>query len=242
MLRIRFILLGTAAIVFVGAFASASASAHEFVSEKCEEKPSGTLTKYATETECVKNEKPGSGKWQHIETRSEVTGSSSETAELVGAITTSKTKVAIVCHSTEIEAGTGFVELEGKSKATIVYSGCEAFNPETGKPFANCTVPAITAKVNDILEGSPLEDKFAPAVGTEFTSIEIKGATCGVKIGKEPVEGSQKCKLENAGTFAVEHTVECTPSGSNLTYDSNPATYKGKIKIRLASGTKWAAL
>jgi hypothetical protein len=245
MARLKSVLFCLVALAAVGAIASASALAagHEYVEEKCEENAAGTLTKYTTQVKCEKKESPGSGAWQHIElASSEVEGESpaGETAELAGTIASAK--IVVGCAKTKIAAGTGFVEREGKSKATIEYSECSLYSGTTGKKFPLCTVPNITAKVKDLLLGSPVEDTFEPETGTTFAEIEVKGAECTEKITKEPVTGTQECELPEAGEFKVLHIIHCLATGSTLKFDGSTATYSGLISIKLHSAVPWAAL
>lgn len=245
MLRMKLFIVCLVAVAAVGATACASASAHEFVEEKCENNSAGRLTKYLAQSECEKQENPKEqGSWQHIELfNSEIVGESEpgQTAALAGTI--AGEKIVVGCAKTKIVAGTGSVGRQGKSKVTLEYSECSLFSGTTGEKFGQCKVPNITTKpINDSLEGSPVEDKFEPATPSTFAEIEVTGVSCLEKISKQPVTGTQTCALPEAGIFKRLHIIHCLGSGSTLKFDNAPATYSGLFSVRLVSELPWAAL
>lgn len=154
------------------------------------------------------------------ETRS-IAGTSGEST-LVGELTSKK--ITIICLE---DVFSGTLESNGKSSGTVTFEKCKLYEG-TGsekKEISNCGIANINFKFLDQLVGTTtVEDEFKPASGTLFVEIEITGSLCALK-GKQKVEGTQNCKLPEAETQLLEHTIECTPAGSHLTFAGKPAEF-----------------
>jgi hypothetical protein len=75
-----------------------------------------------------------------------------------------------------------------------------------------------------------------------FTTLHIfsEGGTCGVS-GNPVIVGAEKCLLPESTVEAVEHTVECKPTGSTLEWrEVGPAEMLLTQQLKLASGKKWS--
>jgi hypothetical protein len=155
-----------------------------------------------------------------------VTGTSG-TSKLEGEILS--TKVVIVCLNDRTSGTENLIEKEGKSKGEITFENCSIEGQGT------CVVPPIKFKVKDkLLSGA--EDLFEPASGKLFVEIRIE--VCALK-GTYPVEGTQICNLPGGETEAVEHLIECTPTGSKLELGKKPAKFTSTEHVRLTSNKKW---
>lgn len=147
-------------------------------------------------------------------------------------------ELVITCKK---DALSGDLEAAGASSGEIDFEECGAGNSK--EPFSSCEVPTIKSKIVDQLithEGT-IEDEVKPATGETFVEIVLKNKgerTCLLK-GSYPVKGTQTCKLPNGETSKVEHKIECRPTGSNLTFNDEPATYEGTEKIKLDSGKEF---
>jgi hypothetical protein len=242
MLRIRCILLGVAAMVFVGAFASASASAHTFLT-------------------CL-NVGAGHGQWNNSACSKPEIGGGWETSEVANGtavegtsgVSKLKSKIAgeeivITCKKDTFK---GELEKEGKSKGEIVYEECSIAN-KVGEELSGCEVPNIKFKFKDLLVLDEVEknvfeigDEFKPVEeGKPFVTIIVKkktGKTC-LESGEFPVEGTQVCLLPEGTSFIRLHELNCLTKGSKLTLNKETATYEGKASIQLSaphSGVAWA--
>jgi hypothetical protein len=148
------------------------------------------------------------------------------------------TKITIACKKTTF---TGNLELEGKSNATIKYTECKLVETSTGKEVTNCTVEPITAVVVDELieNAGALEDKFLQKEGKPFAEITITGASCGFKITKQAVTGTQTCELPHGEEFLEVHEIVCKASGSALKFGSKAATYIGNVRVWKLDRRDW---
>ncbi len=208
--------MGVAVMAFVGAFASASASAapHYLV---CAEVAAGTG--HWTNSTCTT---AGTGNWETKEVTTALKlegtlGLSDLKSKIAG------TAVTITCKKGKVS---GTVETGGKSKATITYEECSIENE------AACVVPNIKAKVTDKLieSGGVIEDEFNEEGAGPFTTIVIE--SCALKSSLE-VKGSQICKLPEGEVFKVLHELACEESGSSLKLGKEEAKYKGTASMQL---------
>lgn len=237
MLRIRFILLGLAALAFVGAFASASASAVTPVFLVCLEK-AGSGKKYE-DRNCSK-ENAGSGKFELVEVTSFLPANGTSGISTLKA-TVAGAELIITCKK---DLFTGEIGPKGLTKGEVTYKECSAGNAK--EEFKNCAVPNITFKFIDQLvekSATEVEDEFKPAGGSNlFVNIVIEnkeGKSCAEK-NTYPVEGTQNAEVE-APSLGAKLLRELTfkPSGSHLTLKGNAATYEGKVSIDLNNDDSW---
>jgi hypothetical protein len=240
MSRIKFIMLALVAMLFVGVFASASASAaHRFV-------------------DCLKAKEAGKGQWNNNKC-TELGGSKEwETKEVASgekvsgtsgvSLLTSKIKKAEVIITCTKDIFTGTLEAAGASKGEVVFEGCSVGNKT--ETFKACEVPNIKFKFTDLLvleepKAGELEiaDEFKPAVaGEPFVIIKINNfpeKTCTVK-GEYKVAGTQICLLPEGTAFKVLHEIGCKTIGSHLTFEGEEATFESTESLQLASGDAWA--
>lgn len=161
-----------------------------------------------------------------------IRGGSSTVSKLES--TVAGAKITIECSKNTISSGE-FLNVD-ESKGEITFEGCKI------KEVAACEVPNIKFKVKDILfgeAGMPVKDRFLPTgANEEFVSIKIN--TCALK-GTYPVKGKQVCELPNGEVFNLKHTIECRPSGSELTFGPEPAKYTGNEEVELVSEKEFKA-
>ncbi len=234
MSRIRFILLGMAATVVLGAFASASASAHRFVD--CLKVAAGSKGIYE-ETKCEKAK--AGGEWEKYEiANQEVLGTGGLTklkSELLGA------ELLITCKK---ETFSGLLEVGGASKGEITLEECSIGNKT--ETFKNCEVPNIKFKLTGHLitkeEETEVEFRGVEKEGAQFVEIQIKnkGEKSCTQKGKFPIQGTQTCSFSNGPIFEPTHTIECTPSGSSLVFNGKSATFEGSRSAGTTSNDSWA--
>jgi hypothetical protein len=240
MSRISFILLSVAAMVFVGAFASASASAHSFLT--CLNVGSGKGQ--WSESQCETKLAGGGWETSAIATGTAVEGTSG-TSTLKGKL--AGEEITIVCKK---DTFSGELEKSGESTGKIIYEECSIKN-KLGEELTGCEIPNIEFKFKDLLvtdaidPTEPIADEFKPLTGTKFVTIVVKtksGKTC-LEKGEYPVEGTQICLLPGGTSFRRLHEINCLTAGSSLTLNKETATYEGKASVQLAAphtGVTWA--
>jgi hypothetical protein len=136
-------------------------------------------------------------------------------------------KVKITCTTNTLKA-TG--EEDGKtSEGKIEYSGCTV--TETNK----CKVAEpIVAEFTGQTETGPAIKFTGDKSGGTFAEVTFEnkpGETCALKGTTTKATGSQTCSFDaSIATFAVNHEVLCSTSGSNLKLGGNTATYEGNDK------------
>jgi hypothetical protein len=233
MLRFKLPLLGLIAVFAVSVTGATSASAHRYIGAPCEEVSVESASQWSTKALCEAEPQkaPDKGKWRHKELANgtKVTGTSG-VSKLATEI--SKKAITIVCNNDKFE---GELEKEGKSKATITYENCSL------EGLAGCTVPNIEARVLDALveNAGKVEDKFSQ-VNSETPFAKVVIQVCALKKTYN-VTGEQTCELPKGTELLVVHEIACKTSGSNLKFETAPATYEGTAKVELVSKEKWAA-
>lgn len=232
MSRIRLILWSAAALAVMGAFASASASAHRYV--ECLKVAAG---KEAYEENKCEKAKAG-GEWEKFEIANVGFAGTGNVSELKTELL--KAEILITCKKA-IYAGE--LETGGTGKGEVTLEECSMGNSK--ETFANCEVPNIKFKLLGVLvenAKSEVEEEFKPASGTTFFDLIIKnkGEKACAEKGTFPVNGTQTCEFSNGKTFGVTHEIDCKPSGSHLTFDGEAATFEGSRSIGTASNDSWA--
>lgn len=231
-------LLSALAVFMIGATASASASAQRFIGHSCT-KHAGSGVKYKTEANCLKQESPGSGEWEHVELASgtKVVGTGG-VAKLKGEILNKE--AIITCTKSTFVAE---FEKGGASTGKAIFEECKVGN--STETFTNCTVIDITMSSTGQLVGSPVEEEIKKTPAAEdLATVEIKNKgekSCAQK-GGFPLAGTQKCKLPSGEALKVEHEIECLSGGSSLEFNGKKgATFEGTEKVKLESKEEWAA-
>lgn len=149
----------------------------------------------------------------------------------------SKIKGEILEHAITIECGNDVfgdtLEVSGaSSKGIMIFESCVVSG------LVTCGVPSFEFKFNDLLVGPEpgVEEEIKPASGTTLGTVTIN--TCALR-GKYKVEGTQLCRLPEAGVIKTTHILECVPSGSHLNFDGKPATFTGTEEATLRSEELW---
>jgi hypothetical protein len=232
-------LVSVVAMFVVGAFASASASAHTFLT--CLSREKGQWE----DSLCSKAS--SSGKWEtsEVANATKVEGTSG-ISKLKGELLSAE--ILITCKKDIFK---GELETGGKSKGEVTFEECSAGNSK--ETFTACEVPTIKFKFIDelVLEENTetkekeIADEFKPASGTTFVTIVIKnkeGKSCTEK-GEFPTKGTQICLLPQGTLFKVLHNIACEPRGSHLEFNSKAATFESTESVVLSaplSGVAWA--
>ena len=237
MLGFRLILLTAMAMVFVGTFASVSASATTPVFSVCLKGTGGSGTKYE-ESNCEKTD--AGGAWELVEIKEALAISgTSGVAKLKGSLL--KAEVIITCKKAKV---TGEIEPAGVSQAEATFEGCEVGNSK--EIFKNCTVPNFKFSFADqLIENATTkeaEDELKPKAGSE-TFVEIKinnleGKSCSEK-GTFPAKGTQDAELPEQTKHKTSRSVVFKPSGSHLTFGGEEATFENTASVVLSNGDSW---
>lgn len=236
--RIRVLLVSLLAVFAVGAVAAGSASAHAYF--VCKE--AGT-EKY-TEHECKTKSETGKWSWTEVtgtetfETKSE-SGPTTLEGKLAGV------RVIIECKKDE---DTGIIAKEGKSSDEVItYKECSLAQVVKHKreALASCKVGTegtikTAALKNTLINGKGIgpEIEFEPESGTTFAEIAVTG--CSLESTNK-VTGKQICQLPEATVGKVKHEVVCSPTGGELKFGGEPASYYGTETVSLTNGWGWAA-
>jgi hypothetical protein len=154
------------------------------------------------------------------------------------------TRVIIECKK---DKDTGIIGAGGKSTDTVItYEECSLAQvvKHVKEPLA-CTVGTAgvikTNALKDLLitgKGIGPEDEFEPETGTTFAEISVTG--CALESTNK-VTGKQICSLPAATVGKLEQEVACLPSGGELKYGGEPASYYGTEKVKLVNGWWWDA-
>jgi len=236
--RIRVLFVSLLAVFAVGAVASASASAHEFLT--CQKVAAGT-GKFA-ESECIKTGAPEEFEWKGIAAAVKVTGTdgvSKFESALAGV------KVIIECEESTF---TGELEAAGKSKGKVEFEGCKIFENKNGiKTLLTCKVAPITFEfVDEVITGSGFgpEDEFRPTAANKTKFVIIKLTGCALESETEvktATEGKgQVCQLPEAEVGKVGHVVDCSSSGSKeLKFGTEKASFYSVLTVKLTSKERW---
>lgn len=165
-------------------------------------------------------------------------------------------KLSVAWYASEIECGTLATEAptkifkEGASEAVMKLSSCQVLGPpfvsETCKPIEPIT---LRTKGKLLLHGGKTYELFEPQAGkTSLGLIEFKAGTeCPLPSSNElkgafvgEVEAGER--IEQPLTF--NSSIESLFAGDSLSFNTHPATLKGKSVWALAAGykgLKWAA-
>jgi hypothetical protein len=149
----------------------------------------------------------------------------SPTTKVVEDFTLASAGVTITCTGLEDEGG--FIEAPNKNGATaLVFKGCEVTE-------GACKVSETlkTNAVKSTAEGKTIT--FEPTSGTNFITIDFEGSECALK-GKKEVTGKVKVSAPTGETEETEQ--ELVADSTELKVGTNPATFKGKAKVKLTSG------
>jgi hypothetical protein len=159
-----------------------------------------------------------------------------------------KVRVIIECKK---DKDTGILEAAGISTDTVItYEECSLSQVvnHNKEALGTCKVgTAGTIKTNalkDLLitgKGIGPEDEFEPETGTTFAEIAVTG--CALESTNK-VTGKQICQLPEGIASKLEHEVVCSPSGGELKFAGEPASYYGTEKVKLigaAEGWWWDA-
>jgi hypothetical protein len=236
--RIRALLVSMLAVFAVSAVAAGSASAHAYI--VCKE--AGT-EKY-TEHECKTKSETGKWSWAEV-AGAETFETTSESGPTLFESKLSGVRIIIECKKDE---DTGIIEKEGKSKKEIItYKECTIAQVVKHKKeiLASCkvgtegTIKTVALK-NTLITGKGIgpEVEFEPESGTTFAEIVITG--CSLESTTK-VTGKQICQLPEATVGKVKHEVVCSPSGGELKFGAEPASYYGTETVSLSNGWGWAA-
>jgi hypothetical protein len=151
-------------------------------------------------------------------------------------------RILMVCKKVK---STGELEREGKTKNVVLtFEECSLFEVKKHVKTAlgACIVPNIqTEKLKDQLivgKGIGPEDELEPESGTTFWKLKIEGCAL---ASNEALTGKQICQLPEAPVGKVEHEVVCSPSGGELKFGTQPASYYGAATIKLENGWSWDA-
>ena len=123
---------------------------------------------------------------------------------------------------------------------SLVLKGCTESSP------AHCSVP--TQIETDPLTGqlalgtSPADTIALTAKGNVFVTFEISGGTCAI-AGEKPMAGKFTLLAPTGQEEQIEQTL--TAQGSNekpagTTMAGSPVYLSGKLKVKLASASKWS--
>ncbi len=237
MSRFRLILLTSMAMVFVGAYASASASATTPVFSVCLKGTGGSGTKYE-ESNCEKTDAGGAWELVDINEALAISGTSG-VAKMKSVLL--KAEALITCKKAKV---TGEIEPAGTSKAEATFEGCEVGNSK--ETFKNCTVPNFKFSFADqLIENATTkeaEDELKPKAGSEtFAEIKInslEGKSCSEK-GTFPVKGTQRAEFPEQATHKTSRSVVFKPLGSHLSFDGEEATFEDTATVVLSNGDSW---
>jgi hypothetical protein len=151
-------------------------------------------------------------------------------------------RIIIVCKK---DTSTGELEKEGKTKnVVLIFAECSLFEVKKHVKTAlgACIVPNIkTEPLKDQLivgKGIGPEDEFEPEAGTTFAKIKVEGCAL---ASNEAVTGKQICALPEGPVGKVAHEVVCSPSGGELKFGTQAASFYGAATITLENGWSWAA-
>lgn len=168
-------------------------------------------------------ESPGPGLVVGVEAKVE------KALELLSKVGTSS--VGISCEKLTLDKG--LLETEGKSSATLLFTGCQTLL--NGKSTGSCK-PAepITSKVKGllVLHESVAHERIEPTEGKAFTAIKL-GTECA--IGEEfTVKGVFYAK-ETSGKLEVAEEAHSFSEGplTSLSFGLNPATIDGSASLSL---------
>jgi hypothetical protein len=214
MSRLKFVLLSMFAVLAVGAFASASASAEDSCT-------TGTKSLF-----CFHTNKP-----IHSE---EVLGTSG-VSKLEGKVGGAALKVE--CADDKF---TGLLELLGASKGLIEFLTCSVTEPGS----CTVNQPIFAQFTDQLSSGvMPATDLFTGSAGAgeEFTTLTIAGTGCSVP-GKYQVTGLQTVELPKGEESLVNHEVVAKKAGSKLKLGVETASFSSTAIVHLASGLAWLVM
>jgi hypothetical protein len=122
----------------------------------------------------------------------------------------------------------------GLSSATVHYTNCVVAAPAGQNCLVFNNLVLVTAHDALSLHEGPgfYLDKFGPATGTTFTTINIDNCTTTALNGAFAVTGSAKALVNNANSSLAFTTT----SGSALRFGGNPATYTDAVLVLMAGG------
>lgn len=236
--QIRILGLSMLAVFAAGVVMSASASAHAFV--VCTE---GGTEKYS---EHVCGNKTETGKWSFLP----VEGTTSHTVEgknglmkLENTDTSfpNNPRTGLECTKGNLS---GAIGAGGQSKQdAFTFEQCSMYRVQSHRRTqVACTVQTIkTEKLKSELitgTGSGPEVKFEPELGGDIFDISVTG--CSLE-GIYKLSGTQTCALPESSVGKLEHEIVCSPPGSSLSFQGEPAKLFVDTAVKLEGTAAWGA-
>lgn len=188
--------------------------------------------------------KSGSGSFEAYELPNEPYFAMLGSSENTGGVNTTilGVKVEVVCSKMEFAGRPYTLTLIGTVKAKLAKcevktpSGCTVASPgeESGK--------IATSELDGVLASSEKGPTLAlkPVSGETFITLVFSGAGCSINGTKAEITGKQVCSFgTGASTPAVEHTLTCEPSGSELKYLGAAVSVKGSVATMFELSLYW---